>query len=185
MRKKEGYLLKKVLAIILVAFLVNGCVSLRHFKRSTFEINEGYLSIKNINENLEKQMPVIEKIGRNEVKIVSVTLFAAKNPHRLVAEVEFIFTSYEIPEGLPAIARFNTSISYDKATHEFRLSQIRLMQIRYLKEELLEYLLPQQRKFIPETLKAKLQELILYKSKRELRSIKRIDVKEGQIKVTF
>ena len=177
--------MKKFLAIILVAFLVNGCVSIRHFNRSTFEINEGYLSIKNINENLEKQMPVVEKVGNNEVKIVSVTLFAAKNPHRLVSEVEFIFTSYEIPEGLPAIARFNTSLRYDKATHEFRLSQIRLMQIKFLKEELLEYLLPQQRKFIPDTLKAKLQELILYKSKRELRTVKKIDVKEGQIKVTF
>ena len=177
--------MKKVLAIILVSFLVNGCVSIRHFKRSTFEINEGYLSIKNINENLEKQMPIVEKVGKNEVKIVSVTLFAAKNPHRLVAEVEFIFTSYEIPEGLPAIARFNTSLNYDRTSHEFKLSQIRLMQIRYLKEELLEYLLPQQRKFIPETLKVKLQELILYKSKRELRTVKRVDVKEGQIKVTF
>jgi len=177
--------LKKIFAILLAALLVNGCVSIHHFKRSTFEINEGYLSIKNINENLEKQMPIVEKVGKNEIKIVSVTLFAAQNPHRLVAEIEFIFTSYEIPEGLPAIARFNTSLNYEKATQEFKLTQIRLIQIKYLKEDLLEYLLPQQKKFIPDVLKAKLQELILYKSKRQLRSVKKIDVKEGQIKITF
>ena len=130
-------------------------------------------------------MPISQKISNNEVKLHSVTLFAAKNPHRLVAEVEFIFTSYEIPEGLPSIARFNTTIKYDTKTQEFKLSQISLMQVKFLKEELTEYLLPQQRKFIPDALKDKLSELILYKSKRKLRTIKKINVKEGQIKVTF
>ncbi|HHD74576.1 MAG TPA: hypothetical protein ENL00_01950 [Nitratifractor sp.] len=177
--------MKKIVALILISFLINGCISIRPFKRSTFEVREGYLSIKNINENIEKQMPIVEKVGKNGVKIVSTTLFASKNPHYLIAEVEFIFTSYEIPEGLPAIARFNTSLRYDTASQEFSLNQLKLSKIRYLKEDLLEYLLPQQQKFIPETLKRKLSSLILYKSKKSLRTIKKIDVKEGQIKVTF
>ncbi len=173
------------LLFIFIALFMSSCLSLPHFKRSTFEVREGYLSIKNINENLEKQMPIVEKIGNNEVKIVSVTLFASQNPHYLIAEVEFIFTSYEIPEGLPAIARYYTSIQYDTTSQEFRLNQLKLTKIKYLKEELLEYLLPQQQKFIPETLNKKLKELILYKSKKKLRKIKKIKVQEGQIKVTF
>jgi len=177
--------LKRILLIAMIALMSSGCITISKFNRSTFEINEGYLSIKNINENIEKQMPLIEKVGTNEVKILSATLFASKDPHRLVVEVEFIFTSFEIPEGLPAVAQFNTSITYNTKTHNFTLSQIKLMRIRYLKEELLEYLLPQQRKFIPDALKAKLKEIILYKSKRELKTIKKIEVKEGQIKVTF
>lgn len=177
--------MKKILSLIVVTFLISGCVSIRPFKRSTFEINEGYLSIKNINENIEKQLPVVEKVGKNELKIVSTTLFASKNPHYLVAEVEFIFTSYEIPEGLPSIARFNTSITYETATQEFKLNQTKLSKIRYLKEDLLEYLLPQQQKFIQQTLLMKLRALVLYKSKKRLRTIKKINVKEGQIKVSF
>ncbi len=179
--------MKRIITLIFIAFFTSGCVSIGigHFKRSTFEVQEGYLSIKNINENLEKQMPIIEKIGNNQIKIVSATLFAAKNPHKLTAEVEFIFTSYEIPEGLPAIARFNSSIRYDTTNQEFKLNQVRVGKIRYLKEELLEYLLPQQRKFIPDTLIMKLKTLVLYKSKKRLRTIKKIDVKEGQIKVSF
>lgn len=177
--------MKKIVTLILITFLINGCISIRPFKRSTFEVREGYLSVKNINENLEKQMPVVEKEGKNEIKIVSTTLFASKNPHYLTAEVEFIFTSYEIPEGLPAIARFNTSLKYDTASLEFKLNQLKLSKIRYLKEELLEYLLPQQQKFIPQTLAVKLSTLVLYKTKKKLRTIKKIDVKEGQIKVSF
>lgn len=175
------------LSLILLSFLFNSCMSINKpfFNRSSIEVKEGYLSLKNINKNLEKQMPVIEKVGTNEIKIVSVTLFASKDGQYLIGEVEFIFTSFQIPEGLPAIARFKSIIYYVPQTKEFKLAKISIPEIKFLKENLLEYVTPQQRKFIPDALIAKLKSLVLLKSKRELGPIKSFYVKEGKIKVTF
>ncbi len=175
------------LALIVLSFLFNSCISIKKpfFNRSSIEIKEGYLSLKNINSNLEKQMPVIEKVGTNEVKIVSVTVFASEDGQSLVSEIEFIFTSFQIPEGLPAIARVKSLIYYIPQTKEFRFAKISNPEIKYLKENLLEYVTPQQHKFIPDAIKEKLKSLVLLKSKRELKPIKSFYVKEGKIKVTF
>ena len=123
------------LIIVLVAISFNSCASLRNpFKRrSSLEIKEGYLSLKTINYNLLKQMPLEEKIGNNKIKIVSTTIFASKEGKSLIVEIEFIFTSFEIPEGLPAIARTRSSLEYNPKTKEFKLSRISPIEIRFLK----------------------------------------------------
>lgn len=130
-------------------------------------------------------MPSIKKMGKNEIKIVSVTLYAAANPNSVIADVDYIFTSFEIPEGLPIIARYSGSISYDVGRQTFNLSQLRIIENKVLKEELLEYVTPKQKKMIPYALLTKLEDLILYKSKRKLRPVKKIVAKEGRIKVIF
>jgi len=180
--------MKKVyLTIILLSFIFNGCISLKRpfFNRSSIEIKEGYLSLKNINMNLEKQMPLTQKVGSNEIKIVSATIFAGRDGKSLITEVEFIFKSFQIPEGLPAIARVKSAIDYNPKTKEFKLARISTPEIRFLKENLLEYVTPQQRKFIPDTIILKLYSLVLHKSKRELGSMKSFSVKEGKIKILF
>jgi hypothetical protein len=180
--------MKRVFIILsIISFLFNGCVSLRHpfAKRSSIEIKEGILSLKTINSNLAKQMPLTEKIGSNEVKIVSATVFASDKPNKLLVELEFIFTSFEIPEGLPCVARTTASIDYNPKTKEFKFARIAPIEIKFLKEELLEYVTPQQRKFIPETLMVKLYTLILHKSKKELTQIKSFTIKSGKIKIEF
>jgi len=175
------------LTLILLSFFFSSCISINKpfFNRSSIEIKEGYLSLKAINENIQKQMPLIERIGSNEIKIVSVTVYASQDGKSLISEVEFIFKSFQIPEGLPAIARVKSLIYYIPQTKEFRLAKISKPEIKFLKENLLEYVTPQQRKFIPDAIVAKLESLVLLKSKRELKPIKSFYVKEGKIKVTF
>jgi hypothetical protein len=175
------------IAMFMLAFIFNSCISIKRpfFNRSSIEIKEGYLSLKNINQNLEKQMPIVEKIGSNEIKIVSVTTFASDDGKSLVTEVEFIFTSFQIPEGLPAIARVRSSIEYNPRTKEFKFARISAPEIKFLKESLLEYVTPQQRKFIPDTIVLKLYSLVLHKSKRALRPMQSFSVKEGKIKIVF
>jgi len=174
-------------ALILISFLFNSCLSMKKpfFNRSSLEIKEGYLSLKSINSNIQKQMPLIEKVGTNEVKIVSVTVFASQDGSSLISEIEFIFKSFQIPEGLPAVARVKSIIYYNPQTKEFKLAKISKPEIRFLKENLLEYVTPQQRKFIPDAIVKKLKDLVLLKSKRELKPIKRFSVKEGKIKIIF
>ncbi len=172
---------------IILSIFLTSCVSLNNpFKsRSSIEIKEGYLSLKKINENLDKQMPLTQKVGSNGIKIVSVTTFASKDSKSLIIEVEFIFTSFEIPEGLPAIARFKSSLKYIPKTKEFKFDNISIIEINFLKEELLEYVSPQQKKFINDTLILKLSDLVLHKSKKALKPMKSFSVKEGKIKILF
>ena len=180
--------MKKIyLILVLISFLFNSCSSLKRpfFNRSSMEIKEGYLSLTNINKNLEKQMPLVKKSGSNEIKIVSATTFASQDGKSLITEVEFIFTSFQIPEGLPAVARVKSEIEYDPKTKEFRLAKISEPEIKFLKESLLEYVTPKQRKFISETLILQLYTLVLHKSKRELKPMKSFLVKEGKIKIIF
>jgi hypothetical protein len=180
-------MIRVYLTFILILFTLNGCLSLKSpfSSRSAIEIKEGYLSIKSVNINLDKQMPLTQKVSTNEIKIASATIFAAKNGKNLVTEIEFIFKSFQIPEGLPAIARVYSDIDYNPKTKEFKLVRITTPEIRFLKENLLEYVTPQQRKFIPDTIILKLYTLVLHKSKRELGSMKSFSIKEGKIKILF
>ncbi len=175
--------------ILFVSFslLFTSCASIHNpfSRRSSIEIKEGYLSLKTINMNLAKQMPISEKIGSNEITIVSATVFAGSNHKTLIVELEFIFKSFEIPEGLPAIARANATLKYEPTTREFKLDNVSNIEIRYLKDSLLEYVTPQQKKFIPETLRRKLYELVLHKSKKQLTPIKSFSINEGKVKVVF
>ncbi len=176
-----------IISFLLISlFSINSCVSITNpFASNTFEVKEGYLSLGKINKNIAKQMPLEEKIGSNKIKIVNVNLYGAEDKKSLIVEVEFIFTSFEIPEGLPTVAKFKSSIDYDPKTREFKLAKLKLLDIRFLKEELVEYITPQQRRFIPDTLMVKLYSLVLHKSKKRLKSVKAIEVKDGKIKVYF
>jgi len=177
-----------IFSIVIISTLIfTGCISLSNpfSHRSNIEIKEGVLSLKTVNINLSKQMPTKVKVGSNSINIVSTTVFAGADGKYFLTEVEFIFTSFEIPEGLPAVARFSSSMEYNPKLREFKLSRISQPEIKFLKESLLEYITPQQKKFIPDTLMLKLYSLVLHKSKKRLGSIKSFKVKEGVIKVTF
>ncbi len=181
--------MKKVytlLVIFLSSLIFTGCVSIYNpFKSNTFVVKEGYLSLGKINENVAKQMPIDEKIAKNEIKIVSTIIYAGANKHNLVIECEFIFTSFEIPEGLPAVARFTSSLKYNPKTQEFKLANIQINKIKFLRDDLVEFITPNQKNFIPDTLTVKLSDLVLHKSKKKLKTIKNFKVEEGKIKINF
>ena len=175
-----------ILLILATSLIFTGCFSISNpFKSNTFVVKEGYLSLGKINGNVAKQMPLKEKVARNEIKVINTSIYSGANRHSLVVECEFIFTSFEIPEGLPAVARFNTSLEYNPKTQEFKLSKIQISKIKFLKENLVEYITPNQKKFIPDTLIVKLYGLVLHKSKKKLKTIKNFEVKEGKIKINF
>jgi len=175
-----------LLIILAVSVIFTGCISIsKPFKSNTFVVKEGYLSLGKINENIVKQMPLVEKVAKNEIKIVGTKVYAGANGHSLIVESDFIFTSFEIPEGLPAIARFTSSLNYDTKTQEFKLANLRIRKIKFLKENLVEFITPNQKKFIPDALTQKLYKLVLHKSKKKLKTIKNFEVKEGKIKINF
>jgi len=178
--------LYKLLFFTIVSTIFTACVgSLNPFSSTTFEVKEGYLSIGKINENILSQLPLEEKVGTNKIKIVGVKTFSSANKKSLVVEVEFIFTSFEIPEGLPSIARFSSMLDYEPKTKEFKFKDLKLIGIRFLKEQLVEYISPKQKRFIPAALKNELKKLILHKSKKQFTTIKSFETKEGKIKVEF
>ena len=181
---KKAYFL---LVLFIVSLLLTGCISIstQPFTSNAFVVKEGYLSLGKINENVAKQMPLVEKVAKNKIKIVNTKIYAGANGRSLIVECDFIFTSFEIPEGLPAIARFTSSLVYNPKTKEFRLANLQINQIKFLKENLVEFITPNQKKFIPDSLTAKLNELVLHKSKKRLKSIKNFIVKEGKIKINF
>ena len=57
--------------------------------------------------------------------------------------------------------------------------------MKFLKENLIEFITPNQKKFIPDSLTVKLYDLVLHKSKKRLKTIKNFEVKEGKIKINF
>ena len=181
--------MKRIYTLLLIfatSLFFTGCLSISNpFKSDTFVVKEGYLSLGKINANVAKQMPLKEKVARNEIKILNTTIYAGANKHSFVVECEYIFTSFEIPEGLPAIARFNSSLEYNPKTQEFKLAKVQINKIKFLKENLVEYITPNQKKFIPDTLTVKLYSLVLHKSKKKLKTIKNFEVKEGKIKINF
>ena len=166
--------------------ILSGCMSyLNPFKKNTFVVNEGYLSIGKINENIVKQMPLTQKVDTNSIKIVNTKVYAASDKKSLIVESDFIFTSFEIPEGTPVVARFKANIKYNPQTKEFKFDNLDLVDVKFIKEELLEYVSPLQKRFIVDTLKYLLNQIILHKSVKELKTIKDIEVKDGKIKVIF
>ena len=181
--------MKRVYTILLIfttSIIFTGCISIsKPFKSNTFVVKEGYLSLGKINENVTKQMPLIEKVAKNKIKIIGTKIYAGAGAHSLIVESDFVFTSFEIPEGLPAIARFTSSLAYNPKTQEFKLKNLKIKKIKFLKENLVEFITPNQKKFIPDTLTLKLYDLVLHKSKKKLKTIKNFEVKEGKIKINF
>jgi len=176
----------RVLALFLIAISFSGCLSsLNPFKSTTFVVNEGYLSIGKLNENIAKQMPLSQKVDTNEIKIVNTKIYAANDKKHLIVESDFIFTSFEIPEGTPVIAKFQADLTYNPQTKEFKLDNLKLIDIKFLKEELLEYVSPLQKRFIVDTLQYLLKKIVLHKSLKQLRTIKSIEAQNGKIKVIF
>jgi hypothetical protein len=178
----------KISIFLVVSMVFSGCLgfgSLNPFSSSTFEVKEGYLSIGKINENILLQLPLQEKIGTNKIKIVAVKTYAGSNHKSLIVEVDFIFTSFEIPEGVPAIARFSSMLGYNTQSREFKFRDLNIIGVRFLKEQLVEYITPQQKRFIPDAIKMKLQEIVLHKSKKKFSTIKSFEAKEGKIKIVF
>jgi len=174
------------LLIIFSAFIFTGCVSIPNpFKSNTFVVKEGYLSLSEINKNVAKQMPIEQSAGKDKVKIINTSVFAGSNRKTLAVEAEFIYTSFEIPEGLPAVAHFKASLKYEPKTKEFKLDNVVLTGVKFLKEQLLEYVSPSQKKFVIDTLVLKMDELILHKSKKQLKTIKSFIVKDGKIHIEF
>jgi len=90
--------MKKVYLFLLISILFTGCISISSpFKSNTFVVKEGYLTLGRINSNISKQMPITEKVGKNEIKIVNTNIYASQDKHSLIVETEFIFKSFEIP----------------------------------------------------------------------------------------
>ncbi len=182
MKKSVFYLLT-----ILEIFLFTGCMSINNpfpINQSS-EVKVGYLSIKSINMNLSQQMPNSKRVGRNETNIVSITLFPSKDSKHLVVELELIFKSFEIPEGLPAIARTKALLDYNSKSREFKLSKIMPIEVRYLRESLLEYITPKQKKLISRMLTQQLNSFAIHKSKKSLGTIKEYSIKDDTIKFIF
>ncbi len=178
--------MKKVIATLLIASLFSGCVKVPTiFGNKTFVVHQGYLSIGKINQNIAKQMPLIEKVGSNEVKIVSANVYGDTKSNNLLIEADFIFTSFQIPEGLPAIAKLSANLIYEPQTREFRFKNVVLNRIDFLKEELVEYISKPQQKFIEDAIAIKISELILHKSKKRLNPIKNYKVENSKIKIIF
>ncbi len=179
--------MRQIFLIVTTIFLFSACSSWfpNPFSSNAFEVREGYLSLGKINENIAKQLPLTQKVGQNSIKITSVVAYAGEDKKSLIVDSEFIFTSFEIPEGVGVVARAKSSISYDPQTKEFHFANVKVLKLKFLKEELLEYVSPMQEKFIVDGLKYELENLILHKSRKRLKPIKSISVKEGKIKVVF
>lgn len=176
----------KLFVLITAVMFFSGCSSLEALNPfSSSEPKEGYLELRKINDNLTLQMPLHERIVTDDIKIVSVKTFPSAEKNRLIVEADFIFTSFEIPEGLPAIANFNSSLAYDPKTKEFRFTNLELIDIKFLKRELVEYISTKQKKFIKNTLERKLQEIVLHQSKKQFGVIESFETKDGKIKVKF
>ena len=175
-----------IFLVIAFIFTFNSCSKVPNpFKSNTFVVHQGYLSIGKINQNIAKQLPLKESVGSNKIEISSVTVYGNSKSNKLLVEVEFVFTSFQIPEGLPAIARLSGGLEYEPSTKEFRFKQLSVDGIKFLKDELVEYITKPQRKFIPDAIALKLSDLVLHKSKKEFHHIKSYQIKESKIKVIF
>ena len=178
--------MKKIL-LFFIAFFFVSCTKWLPvpFGSDTFEVREGYLLLEKINENIRKQLPKTQKVGSNSIKILSVIVYPGNNKKSLIVDSDFIFKSFEIPEGVEVVARSYAKITYNPKNKEFHLNDVTVKKIKFLKEELLEYVSPMQEKFINDELKYELENLILHKSKKKLKKIKSFIVNKGKIKIVF
>jgi len=178
--------MRKIFIILLSSILFTGCIKAPTiFGNKTFIVHQGYLSIGKINQNIANQLPIIEKVGSNEIKIVSVTVYGNPKQNNLLIETDFTFTSFQIPEGLPASAKLSANLMYDPQTKEFRFKDVTLNSIQFLKEELTEYISKPQNKFIEDAIAIKISELILYKSQKRLNPINNYQIENSKIKIIF
>ena len=178
--------MKRVFIILLSAILFTGCIKVPTiFTSKTFVVHQGYLSIGKINQNIAKQLPLKEEVGSNKIEIVSVNVYGNPKDNNFLIEADFTFTSFQIPEGLPATAKLSAKLMYEPQTKEFRFDEVTLRNINFLKEELVEYISKPQMKFIKDALAMKISELILYKSKKRLNPIKNYKVENSKIKIIF
>jgi hypothetical protein len=178
--------MRRFLAIALSLALLGGCADVGNIvKKDESSISINDISIAKVNRNIALQLPIEKRLNSNKLKITQLFIYPDKKKNRVRVEFEFIFYSFKIPEGLRAVARVSSDLVYDPKSQTFRLKDFKNIQVKYFKPSLIEYISKEDEKFIRDSITSALENIVLAKSKKPLKSLKGFKVYDKKIKVIF
>ncbi len=110
---------------------------------------EQSFSLEQIDTELQGALPVTRKAAFGSVKVVGMVLQQGAENRGLEVPVKFIFTSYEIPEGIQALITYSADLRYDPASRKLTLGTLKPLRLEFANPSLEEYISARARKGIP------------------------------------
>jgi hypothetical protein len=133
-----------ILGLTLLAFWLTGCGMPPALGGS-----DQAIPLSQIDTNIRQALPVTRKASFGRVRVVGMALQSGAEQKGLEVPVKFIFTSYEIPEGIEGLITYAATLRYDPASHRLSLGELKALRMSFGNPSLEEYISTRARKGIP------------------------------------
>ena len=155
--------MKKIWMIFGMMFLVNGCVVQ---SPSFFTGTHKRLALSDLDEGCKNALPMTLKGGFGQVKVLAAVTQSGDGTNPLSVTARFVMTSFEIPEGIEGIVRYNGTLRYDPATHTLYFANLQSISLTFGgNRSLLEYVSPAARRGLPPLVAQALESIPVYRMK--------------------
>ncbi|HFC03728.1 MAG TPA: DUF1439 domain-containing protein [Nitratifractor salsuginis] len=153
--------MKKIWMILGMIFFVSGCAVQGP---SLFGGSEKKLTLSDLDEGCKNALPKTLKGSFGQVKILAAVTQSGDEANPLSVTARFVMTSFEIPEGIEGIVRYNGTLRYDPATHTLYFTNLQPISLTFGgNRSLLEYVSPAARRGLPPLVAQALESIPVYR----------------------
>ena len=153
--------MKKILLIFGMIFFVSGCAVQGP---SFFGGTQKRLTLSDLDEGCKNSLPLTRKGSFGQVKILGVVTQSGDEANPLSVTARFVMTSFEIPEGIEGIVRYNGTLRYDPATQTLYFTNLQPVSLTFGgNRSLLEYVSPAARRGLPPLVAQALEGIPVYR----------------------
>lgn len=171
----------KVILIAILSIMMVGCAT--QPKKSQKQDNSFELTLKEINKVISTKMPISQKIGENSIKIVSVEVERdGKTKNGVVVNSDFIYTSFEIPEGIAGKITLKGKLLHNKEDNNLYLYGLQAKDYIFADKKLSEYIKDSDKKLIEQMIAGELSLIPLYHVSPKIKSV---NISKDKILMTY
>ncbi len=170
-----------VVLISIFSMVLIGCAT--QPKKSPKQDNSFELTLKEINRVISSKMPITQKVGENSIKIVSAEVERdGKTKDGVVIEADFVYTSFEIPEGIAGQITLKGKLLHNREDNNLYLYGLQAKEYIFADKKLSEYLKDSDKKLIEQMVSGELSLIPLYHISPK---IKRVNISKDKISMTY
>ncbi|WP_292655980.1 hypothetical protein [Nitratifractor sp.] len=113
--------MKKIYWLFTLLFFVSGCAVQGPM---LFGNSQKQLTLSDLDEGCKKALPKTGKGRFGQVKVLAAVTQSGDQNNSLSVTARFVMTSFEIPEGIEGIVRYNGTLRYDPKTNILYFSKL-------------------------------------------------------------
>ncbi len=158
--------------IIGIIFFLSGCAT-QSVAVAVSNKNEKHIALEDMQKQLSQQLPLKLKGDFGKVTLDSILIQEGEKSGSLSVAVHFTMVTFEIPEGIEGIVRYNVKLRYDPMAHTLYFIDLEPVSLKFGGDPTLrEYISSGARRGVPSLIAGGLRSLIAYRFPLDFRAKK-------------